>query len=496
MSAASTSTDIEFRIKGGLWASAWKIALGVGLLGMAGVGAGFAQDGRRAAFSYLFAFAVFLTMALGSLFFVLIQHLTNAWWSVTLRRTAEFLMSALPVFALLFVPIAAGVDHLYPWAQHHGAAHGSAAGGQHGAAAAHGGHDAPAAHGDHAAAPAHGAAAGHGGHGAAPAVHDEHVAPRAHIAEGVPSGRPLTEDEIDHHNHGELLGKKSAYLNKARFFGFALLYFLVWTFLSQRFYNNSLAQDGTKDIAYTKKNQAAAPASVALFALSLTFAVFDWYMSLLPQWYSTIFGVQLFSAAFVAALAAMVLIALSFRNNGLTGNAINTEHFHDLGKLLFGFTCFWAYISFSQFFLIWYASIPEETLFFHLRWSNGPWKSISLAVVVLHFVVPFFLLISRNVKRYFNQRLLQLGAALLLVIHVVEMYWLVLPNYAMALQPGMALEEVARRSDALSLHWLDLASLLGVGGVYLAVVFYRMSQASLVPVGDPRLQRSLRLQNA
>lgn len=466
MSAASTSTDIEYRIKGGLWASAWKIALGVGLLGMAGVGAGFAQDGRRAAFSYLFAFAVFLTMALGSLFFVLIQHLTNAWWSVTVRRTAEFLMSALPVFALLFLPVAAGVDHLYPWAQHHGAAHSA----EH-SPATHG------EHGDHAAP-------------AAPAAHGDHRTPAA------PTDRALTADEIDHHNHGELLGKKSAYLNKARFFGFALLYFLIWTFLSQRFFKNSVAQDTSKDISFTQKNQAAAPASAALFALSLTFAVFDWYMSLLPQWYSTIFGVQLFSASVVAALAAIVMITLSFRNSGLTGNAINTEHFHDLGKLLFGFTCFWAYISFSQFFLIWYASIPEETLFFHLRWSNGPWKSISLAVVVLHFVVPFFLLISRNVKRFFNQKLLQLGAALLLVIHVVEMYWLVLPNYSMALQPGMALEEVARRPDALAFHWLDLASLLGVGGVYLAVVFYRMSQASLVPVGDPRLQRSLRLQNA
>lgn len=472
MSAASTSTDIEYRIKGGLWASAWKIALGVGLLGMAGVGAGFAQDGRRAAFSYLFAFAVFLTMALGSLFFVLIQHLTNAWWSVTVRRTAEFLMSALPVFALLFLPVAAGVDHLYPWAQHHGAAHSA----EHSPAAhgEHGDHAAPAAHGDH----------------AAPAAHGDHGTPAA------PTGRALTADEIEHHNHGELLGKKSAYLNKARFFGMALLYFLIWTFLSQRFFKNSIAQDTSKDISFTQKNQAAAPGAAALFALSLTFAVFDWYMSLLPQWYSTIFGVQLFSASVVAALAAIVMITLSFRNSGLTGNAINTEHFHDLGKLLFGFTCFWAYISFSQFFLIWYASIPEETLFFHLRWSEGPWKSISLAVVVLHFVVPFFLLISRNVKRFFNQKLLQLGAALLLVIHVVEMYWLVMPNYAMALQPGMALEEVARRPDALAFHWLDLASLLGVGGVYLAVVFYRMSQASLVPVGDPRLQRSLRLQNA
>ncbi len=478
MSAASTSTDIEYRIKGGLWASAWKICLGAGLLGMAGVGAGFAQDGRRAAFSYLFAFAVFLTLSLGSLFFVLIQHLTNAWWSVTVRRSAEFFMSALPVFALLFVPIGAAVDHLYPWAQaHHAAtAHDGSAEGLHEPTE-------PGAAGHSAAA--HGAAA----HG------DGHAAP-GQPGHGAPAGRALSFDEIDHLNHGHLLAKKSAFLNKPRFYAFALLYFLVWAFLSQRFYNNSRAQDSTKDIAYTNKNQALAPGATALFALSLTFAGFDWYMSLLPQWYSTIFGVQLFAASVVASLAAIVLLTLSFRNSGLTGDAINTEHFHDLGKLLFGFTCFWAYISFSQFFLIWYASIPEETLFFHLRWSNGPWKPVSVTVVALHFVVPFFLLISRNVKRYFNQKFLQLGAALLLGIHVVEMYWLVLPNYAMHQQPALAIEEVARRPDAMAFHWLDLASLLGVGGIYLAVVFYRMAQAPLVPVGDPRLQRSLHLQNA
>jgi len=474
VSAASTSSDNEYSAKGTPWESAWKIALGVGLLGMAGVGAGFAQSAQRASFSYLFAFAVFLTLALGSLFFVFVQHLTSAGWSVTVRRSAESFMSGLWVFALLFVPIAAGVDHLYPWAHDSHAphaAHASAEGGagEHGAAAEHGaGHES-----------AHGAPAAHEGHG-----------------HGAPAGRALSADEIDHQNHGTLLAKKSRFLNKPFFYARALIYFLVWAFLSERFYRNSLAQDKTKDIAYTNKNQAMTPASAGLFALSLTFAGFDWYMSLLPQWYSTIFGVQLFAASVVAALAAIVLLTLSFRNSGVTGNAINTEHFHDLGKLLFGFTCFWAYISFSQFFLIWYASIPEETLYFHLRWSEGPWKSISVAVVALHFVIPFFLLISRNVKRYFNQKLMQLGAVLLLCIHIVEMYWLVLPNYAVSQQPTLAIEEVARRSDAMTFHWLDLASLLGVGGIYLAVVFYRMAQAPLVAVGDPRFQRSLRLQNA
>ena len=101
----------------------------------------------------------------------------------------------------------------------------------------------------------------------------------------------------------------------------------------------------------------------------------------------------------VSSFAALVLLSGLFRASGVVGNAINTEHFHDLGKLLFGFNCFWAYISFSQFFLIWYASIPEETVFFHLRWSDGPWKSVSLAILFLHFILPFALLVLSAVAK-------------------------------------------------------------------------------------------------
>lgn len=475
MSSESKHESHDYRIKdGGPWANAWKIAAALGVLGLLGAGAGFAQDHKRFAFSYLFAYAVFLTVSLGSLFFVFVQHLTSAGWSVTVRRTAEFFMSALPVFALLFLPIAAGIDELYPWTQDHSAGHAIHASAHTAGEGSHG----EAGHGE----------AGHGeaGHGAAQAEHGHAAGPGGHVA---------SVEEIEHALHGEVMHKKSAYLNKTFFFIRAVGYFLIWFFLSQKFFKNSVDQDGTKDLEFTRKNQRLAPGAAGLFALSLTFAVFDWYMALLPQWYSTIFGVQMFSASVVAALSMLTLVTLSLRNTGLTGKAINTEHFHDLGKLLFGFTCFWAYISFSQFFLIWYASIPEETLFFHMRWSDGPWKGVSLAIVALHFVVPFFMLISRNVKRFFDQKILQLGAVLLFCIHIVEMYWLVMPNYAVATHPGLAVEEVARMPEALSFHWLDVACLLGVGGVYLAVVFHRMAKHNLIPVGDPRLDRALHLNN-
>jgi hypothetical protein len=201
-------------------------------------------------------------------------------------------------------------------------------------------------------------------------------------------------------------------------------------------------------------------------------------MSLNPTWFSTIFGVQVFAGSVVSALAVLILVTMSLRHTALKG-AINVEHYHDIGKLLFGFNCFWAYISFSQFFLIWYANIPEELAYFHMRWSEngGSWQGVTAALPILHFAIPFWLLLSRNVKR--NMRGLVFGSVLLLAVQALEMYWNVLPNFG-----------------PFAPHWVDLACLLGVGGVYLAVVFHRMENFPLVPVGDPRLARALHFENA
>ncbi len=451
MSAEKT----DYRVTGTAWAGAWKIAAGVGVLGLAGAGYGYTVDAQRFAFSYLFGFFAFLVLALGATFFVLLQHVTNAGWSVTVRRTAEVFMSALPIFALLFLPVAASMDHLYPWTHDHAAVH-AAASHEHGEAAEEG--HAPAAD------------EGHG--------HDHQA------------GQVLSEEQIEHQLHGELMASKSPFLNRGFFFGRAIAYFLIWFLLTRKLFGNSVKQDTTKDLGLTASSQGMAPASLVLLGLTTTFASFDWVMSLLPGWYSTIFGVQIFAASMVVSLAVLTLVTYGLRSSGASGKAITTEHFHDLGKLLFGFNVFWAYISFSQFFLIWYASIPEETVFFHMRWSDGPWKPVSVAIVVLHFLVPFLMLISRNTKRFFGQKVLLLGASLLLVMHFVEMYWQVLPNYAAA--RGV----LPTHAESFAPHWLDLACLLGVGGVYLAAVFYRMAQHPVVPVGDPRMSRSAHFENA
>lgn len=437
----------------GGWANAWKLSAALGGLGVVASIVGWTSDPHRFAFSWLFAVMTFLAIALGSLFFVLSHHLTNAGWGVTVRRASEFFMVGLPVMAVLALPILGQMDELYPWMEYwresqHGAHHGEAHSSSEslvGASVAQaqeghgeGGH--PDADTDMA-----------GGHG--DAHHDPH-----------------------HEAHAEVIRSKLAYLNQPFFIGRAIFYGVIWTLLALFFFRNSTRQDDDKSLEHTKKSQRFAPAATFAFGLTLTFAAFDWMMSLEPTWFSTIFGVQYFAVSVVAGLSVLVLTLHGLRSSGLLGDAVTVEHFHDVGKLLFGFLVFWAYISFSQFMLIWYASIPEETTYYHLRWAGG-WRTFSLMMVAARFVVPFFLLMSRNIKR--RVPLLAFGAAWVLVTHVFEMFWLVMPYVS----PG-----------ELSVHWVDVAALFAVGGIYLTVVFLLMGRHPLIPVGDPRVERSMHLE--
>jgi hypothetical protein len=276
-----------------------------------------------------------------------------------------------------------------------------------------------------------------------------------------------------------VLEKKAWYLNPAFFWGRAGVYFIIWIWLAWFFFTKSTQQDQSKDPQLTVQMQRRAPVATILFGFSLTFAMFDWVMSLEPTWYSTIFGVYFFAASTVAIFALLIVTCLGLRAAGLLGEAVNVEHFHDLGKMMFGFVVFHAYIGFSQMMLIWYASIPEELTFYHHRWHGGGWKGVSMLIVIGHFAVPFVFLMSRHIKR--RLPLLGFGAAWLLVMHVVDIYWFVMPNFL----PGRFV-----------MHWMDLAALMAVGGVYFGFVFWLMKRYPLIPIGDPRLGRALRFQNA
>jgi len=461
------------------WATAWKTTAAIGGIGAVGAAIGFSMDPKRFAFSYLFGFEVFLSLGLGAIFFVLMQHLTSAGWSITVRRTAELFASGMIAIAILYVPVWAVKGHLFPWLHqdlHHDKAEASETrttsatlqDGEHGRA--------PAAP-DHAARGAEGGPTPRAAHAGAVGAHAEHGAAAAHegAAEAGHGGRGDPVEVAEH----EVLAAKRPYLNEGFFTFRAVLYLVVWAWIGWKLFSDSTRQDRTKDASITLSLKRFAPPATILFALTLTFAAFDWIMSLEPSWFSTIFGVYCFAGSVVSGLALIIVVTSSIRANGFLEKEISIEHYHDLGKLMFGFLVFWAYIGFSQFMLIWYAALPEETTFFHRRWDEGPWASVSVALIIAHFVIPFFLLLSRNVKR--RLQMLTLGASWLLVMHVVDIYWLVMPNYAQA---------------DFSVHWLDLACLFAVGGLYLTVVLYQMQKHSLIPVGDPRLPRALHFENA
>jgi len=451
VSAATTDkspSSTDYRIGLGGWANAWKIAAAFGCLGLAGAGAGYVADAKRFAFSYLFAFVFVLTIGLGSMMFVLIQHLTSAGWSVTVRRTAEFLMSGMPMLAVLFVPVLLVSGHLFPW-MHMDSGHG---------------HEAALAR----------------------TVHTPEVPAQSAVHAESTNSAEAEQTLIEEHEEAHLVSLKRPYLNTPFFLGRVAFYFLVWTLIALRLFGLSTRQDSTKDPSLTVSAQRMAPLAMIVTALTMTFAGFDWLMSLDPTWYSTIFGVWIFAGAIVCTHALITLITLGLRRSGHLGNAVTVEHFHDLGKLSFGFLVFWAYIGFSQFFLIWYASIPEETTFYHNRWGDGPWKAVSLLILFAHFVFPFLFMLSRNVKR--RPGVLAIGVLTVVLMHVVEVYWIVMPNYVPS--------EGMQRGDVLAVSWVDLACLVGVAGAYFAWVFRQMTRHALIPVGDPRLPRSMAFENA
>ncbi len=461
------------------WANAWKVAAAFGGIGLVASIFGMTSDPDRFAYSWLFAFMTFLAVGLGALFFVLAQHLTGAGWGVTLRRVSEFLMSGLPVFALLFVPVFFNMDRLYPWLEHgeHGEAHEEEHGdGEHG----------DGEHGDE-----HGEEAEHGswlglGDGTAQAqdprdpwdMHPDEVAAQAAEHGAEEHGE---HHDPEHQLHGEILESKNWFLSRGFFLVRMALYFALWIAMFWFYFSNSTRQDKEKGkLAITKRMELLAPVCTILFGVTLTGAAIDWTMSMEPSWYSTIFGVQYFAVSAVIAHAVIILITMGLRRSGLIGNAVHVEHFHDIGKLLHGFIIFWAYISFSQFMLIWYAGIPEESTYYHLRWwGGGGFLNLSVIMILAGFIVPFFILMSRNAKR--NLPVLTFGAAWVAVMHIVQCYWLYMP-YA---------EQTGLVATSLRLHWLDIASLLAVGGIYLAVVFWNMTRYPLIPVGDPRVERAL-----
>lgn len=377
-----------------------RITLAIGVVGIALSIIGYFIDSQQLIHSYLIAFVFWVSIGLGAIFFVMIQHLTSATWSIVLRRLAENIMVILPFMAIMAIPLLIGIKELYQWS------------------------------------------------------HYDIV-------------------EADH-----LLQSKSVYLNTKFFILRMAGYFVIWYLLTRYLYKTSLNQDSGHKAGHIARMRKISAPGMILFAFTLTFASFDWLMSLEGHWYSTIFGVYIFAGSVLGFLGFLILIVMYLKSKRILYKEITVEHYHDLGKLTFTFIILWGYMAFSQYFLIWYGNIPEETFWFLHRWE-GSWKTVTLMIVFGHFCIPFFILFPRGTKR--NRGVLTVIAIWILAMHWLDLYWLVMPS----LHP-----------DGVHLSWMDLTTMLGTGGVFVWLFWRRMIAQPLVPIKDPGLDRSIQFVNS
>ncbi|MFL5274701.1 MAG: hypothetical protein ACJ79E_21810, partial [Anaeromyxobacteraceae bacterium] len=279
-----------------------------------------------------------------------------------------------------------------------------------------------------------------------------------------PSGLEEELKKLAEHRHG--------YLNTGFFVVRFVLYFALWIGVAHLLHGWSTRQDEERGVRLTELQRRLCAGALPFVALAMSFAAFDWQMSLDLHLASTIFGLYYFAGSFLSAFAVLILMMNGLRAEpGSPGALANPNHYHALGKWLLAFVSFWAYMAFSQYLLIWIANLPEEVPWYVVR-NRGGWAVLGGFLVVFHFVVPFFALLSRPLKR--SPRALGFVAVYVLVVHYVDVYWVMMP----------ALE---RDAPSPRPHLADLTALVGVGGAALAFVLWRLHGRPAVPVGDPYL---------
>lgn len=278
-----------------------------------------------------------------------------------------------------------------------------------------------------------------------------------------------------------LLHVKQWYLNKPFMAVRFVVYAVLWLWLAYVLRRNSLRQDRDGASRWTISSRRWSAAGLVLGALTGSLCAFDLMMSLDHHWFSTVFAVYVLWGGIFSGTCVVALIAISLRRR-LLHDYIGSDQLHDLGKLVFAFSVFWAYIAFSQYFLIWYANIPEETVYYLKRWrgitgeQDASWWIISLIMPALRFVIPFVVLMSANVKR--NPRSLGVMCVILLFAHWLDHYWMIQPERTPAGPP-------------LGYIWMDLSAMALIVGACAAVYFSYLRRSSLVPVMDPRLVEAL-----
>ncbi len=283
--------------------------------------------------------------------------------------------------------------------------------------------------------------------------------------------------------HDPIIQIKEPYLNIPFTIGRLALYCLLWWGMWKFVVGNSVKQDSATDITPTRKNWKRSAVWVLVYSLTITFASFDLLMSLEPHWFSTIWGVYTFSGHFVAALAIIAIMLVSFRNHGLLDGYIRDEHYHDLGKLMFAFTVFWAYIGFSQYFIIWFANIPEETVYFTTRLDNTPWSVFGILLILTRFLIPFALLLKQDVKR--KKKVLVWSAIVILIAHFIDIVWIVMPAVGKVLIHG-----TSEQAIPFLFSWNEFTGMLFFAGVFLFAGARMFTSQNAVAANDPLLQES------
>jgi hypothetical protein len=353
---------------------------------------------RQFSFSWLFAFAFFFTLCAGCLFWIIVHHVTDAEWSVVVRRQLENIVSLWPILALFFVPVLILRHQLYEWLN-------------------------------------------------------------------IPSGQDPTLDA------------KHAYLNYPFFLVRAVFYFAFFIISALLLRKYSVRQDKDGNPQFTVKMRKVAFASLPLFGLTLTFGAFDWLMSLNYHWFSTMWGPYIFAGAAGSSMSLLVLVITALRKAGYLKEVVTLEHYHIMGKWMLAFCVFWAYIGFSQYMLIWYANLPEETEYFILR-NTESWWLLSTFLVIGRFFVPFAILLLRSIKKRPHQ--LCYMAGWIVFMQLLDMYIVILP---------------ALHGTGVHLSILDFLPLVGIGATLGFFYLRIIGKTSLFPIRDPRLIESLRLTN-
>jgi len=369
-----------------------RVAAIFGVLGTLVTATGLLGGARAAWFAWLTAFTFWLSLALGALLFIMIQHAMGGTWFLIYRRLAEALTIPLLLLVVLFIPLLFGAPQLYPWAS----------------------------------------------------------------------------DQL----RPTLASEQRTWFTLPFFLIRAAGYFASWVIAAVLLSRWSIQQQHGAAPELARKQLVTSAALLPLIGFTGSFAAFDWLMSLEAGWYSTIFGVYFLSGAILAVLGLLSVITYLLGRHGNLPE-LTESHTHGLGKMMLVFVIFWAYIAYSQYFLIWIADVPAESHWYLVR-SRGGWAWVSLLLVAGNFLVPFVLLLSRTLKR--TGRALAAVGALLVAMHYIDVYWLILPAF---------------RSAGPLPTFYDPVAFIGIGGLYAATALWWLRDKPLLPAGDPRLQRAL-----